>query len=78
MGRAHVLDTFHLRPSERLAHTEFAHRHLDLIEKVTGLRPEIPQDFLGDNIAYWEAVSRFYQAWELELIFPGPVQHGPL
>ncbi len=77
-GRTHVLDTISLRPTDRLAHTEFAHRHLDLIKHVTGVAAHIPRDFLAENSEYWQAVSGLYEALDFQLIWPGPLQEGPV
>ena len=68
----------HLQPTDRLAHTEWAHRYLPLIEKVAGRPVRIPDDWLSDNEDYWGAVAAFYDAEELGLVFPAPCQQGPV
>jgi len=69
MSRQIFLDTVNLRPTPRLAHTEYV-CHNALIEKVTGLNPDVHGA---------EATRRFYEAWGIDFIFgtyDGPIDWG--
>jgi hypothetical protein len=69
MSRQLFLDTIALRPTPRLAHTEYV-CHNALVEKVTGVNPD------RDGL---EAARRFNRAWGVDFIFgtyDGPVDWG--
>ena len=59
------LDTIWLRPTERIAHTEYC-SHWPLIRQITGLDPKTDKN----------ALRRFYDAWEIDFIWS--VNDGPV
>ncbi|NUP99542.1 MAG: hypothetical protein HUU35_06775 [Armatimonadetes bacterium] len=59
MSRQIALDTIHLRPTPRLAHTEYSLAyHHDYIRHKTGLEPNHP-----------EAMLRFQEAWGIDFLW---------
>lgn len=72
MSRQIALDTILLRPTPRLAHTEYPFQHWSLVRTVTGLDPM-------DSEQGAEAWNRFFDAWEFDLVWntdDGPVNWG--
>ena len=72
MSRQIALDTIWLRPTPRLAHTEYPFQHWSLVRAVTGLDPKDPEQ--AD-----EAWRRFFDVWEMDLAWntdDGPVNWG--
>lgn len=59
MSRQLALDTIHLKPTPRLAHTEYSlEYHKDYIREKTGLDP-------SDRAA----IQRLYELWEIDFLF---------
>lgn len=59
MSRQIALDTIHLKPTPRLAHTEYSLAyHRDYIRRKTGLEPGTP-----------EAMDKFHEAWGIDFMW---------
>jgi hypothetical protein len=59
MSRQLALDTFNLKPTPRLGHTEYSMEyHKGYLRKVTGLDPSDPR-----------CVPAFYDAWDIDMLF---------